>query len=98
MTLLDLVKIYRAAFWGVKRAEDDGDSAGIRAVVTALRDEFGRIMEPSDDWNRMGIVDVFNEILASDGVKSGTHGSPELDEDARKSISAAIHAAAGGKR
>ena len=41
----------------------------MKAVVEALRDEFGRIMIPSDDWNRMGIVDVFNEILASDGVK-----------------------------
>jgi hypothetical protein len=37
--------------------------AGLVAVVKALRDEFGRIMEPSDDWNRMGVVDVFNEIL-----------------------------------
>jgi hypothetical protein len=44
--------------------------AGIRAVVEALRDEFGRIMHPSDDWNRMGVVDVFNEILASDGVEA----------------------------
>jgi hypothetical protein len=40
--------------------------AGLVAVVKALRDEFGRIMDPGDDWNRMGVVDVFNEILGSD--------------------------------
>ena len=43
--------------------------AQARAVVRALRDEFGRIMEPSDDWNRMGVVDVFNEILGDAGEK-----------------------------
>ena len=39
MRLDDLVKVYRDAFWGVKRADDDGDRAGIREVVEALRDE-----------------------------------------------------------
>ena len=36
MTLDDLVKVYRDAFWGVKRADDDGDRAGIRAVLLWL--------------------------------------------------------------
>jgi hypothetical protein len=56
--------------------------AGIRAVVEALRDEL------SGNWidcSHCGNNDrLFREILASDGVEAGTHGSPELDEDARK--------------
>lgn len=53
----------------------DAHRAGIRAVVEALRDAcYG--CEHHLLWD---------EILASDGVdKAGTHGSPELDEDARK--------------
>lgn len=38
--------------------------AGIRAVIAALRDEFGRIMYPGDDWNRQGILEQFDQILA----------------------------------
>ena len=68
MTLYDLVKIYRAAFLGVKRAEDDGDSAGIRAVVEALRGQMGFWWTGCDCCDRNS--DVLDEILASDGVEA----------------------------
>ncbi len=94
MTVEELIGVYieasNAVVWeaekrGLCPMTLDMQRAGVTAIVRALRDEFGRIMEPSDDWNRMGVVDVFNDILLGDaGEKVGTHGSPELDEDARK--------------
>ena len=41
----------------------DMQRAGIAAVVRAVRDEFGRIMYPGDDWNRQGILEQFEVIL-----------------------------------
>lgn len=64
--------------------KEETDDAGVRAVVTALRDEMCGAQ--SDDERSPITLDTeqlwqeFQEILASDG----THGSPELDEDARK--------------
>ena len=51
-----------------------GKRAGIIAIVRALRDE----MASGTAWHAL------NEILGDAGEKVGTHGSPELDEDARK--------------
>ncbi|MFO0450260.1 MAG: hypothetical protein ACK52I_16630 [Pseudomonadota bacterium] len=80
MTLDDLLDAFkrtveRQPFSG--KLGYDARLAGIRAVVEALRDEMRQECYSSE-------VDYFlKEILASDGVE-GTHGSPELDEDARK--------------
>ena len=58
---------YNRGFWSVP--ETDGlqaqQNAGIAAVIRALRDEFGRIMYPGDDWNRQGILEQFDQILAT---------------------------------
>ena len=57
--------------WGrceaVCPACDENARAGIAAVVRALRDEFGRIMYPGDDWNRQGILEQFDQILGAAG-------------------------------
>lgn len=76
MTLNDLVELYRENSWHPNIHIHPDEKAGIRAVVEALRDEM-RAHENIDTY-------VLDEILASDGVEAGTHGSPELDEDARK--------------
>ena len=77
MTLEDIEGIFnKAAFDGECQFGGLDHRAGIRAVVEALRDVLAK------RWTTEG-YEVMNEILASDGVK-GTHGSPELDEDARK--------------
>lgn len=69
MTLEDIEGIFnKAAFDGERQFGGLDHRAGIRAVVEALRDE---LLPPKQK--------------ASDRVdKAGTHGSPELDEDARK--------------
>jgi len=53
--------------------------AGLKAVVEALRDD-ATSRANTMMWDGRDFEDFFDEILASDG----THGSPELDEDARK--------------
>lgn len=50
MTLDDLVKVYRDAFWGVKRADDDGDRAGIRAVLLWLAENVTEEMVDAADY------------------------------------------------
>lgn len=59
---------------------DDVERAGVTAIVRALRDEFSRIMDPGDDWNRMGVVDVFNDILLGDAGEKVAGGSTREDE------------------
>jgi len=83
MTLDDLYGEYSLAFNNALKfvfvdqaAEDRAHRAGIRAVVAALRDE---VCDPNGATQFR-----INCILASDGEEAGTHGSPELDEDARK--------------
>lgn len=84
MTLEDLLAQFKAGFRErlhapLPRPEgDEAIRAGIRAVVEALRDELTSVSRLRD------VQRVFEEILASEGVEAGTHGSPELDEDARK--------------
>jgi hypothetical protein len=89
MTFDELMKVYDKAASNVAFLQYEGPDhrAGIRAVVEALRDEWFPQSEPprtitvEERW----FLNRLNEILASDGVdKAGTHGSPELDEDARK--------------
>ena len=88
MTLDDLLKVFEQGFQAKLQSEDYPREAfagpalkraGIRAVVEALRDE-------ADEYHTArAVVEMLSEILGSDdGVKVGTHGSPELDEDARK--------------
>ena len=74
MTIDELLKIFEQACveWGGGDANYSDHSArwfGVRAVANAILREHHEMMA--------------KEILASDDVK-GTHGSPELDEDARK--------------
>ncbi len=83
MTLDDLMKVYSDGFSDCLVGTEDGlqsRRAGIRAVVEALRDEMTRLRY---SLGSLAAFDTLDEILASDGEK-GTHGSPELDEDARK--------------
>lgn len=68
MTIDDLMKAFDLAHKAHSRR------AGIEAVVRALRDE----MASGTAWH------AINEILGDAGEKVGTHGSPELDEDAFK--------------
>ncbi len=79
MQFADLMKLFREGQnEGRKRGyvtQGACDAEGIRRVVEALRDEI--VYAPAF------AEDILDKILASDGVK-GTHGSPELDEDARK--------------
>jgi hypothetical protein len=81
MRLDDLVKVYEVAHYGAANGPQDKANmrAGIRAVVEALRDELRREWF-LDDSGLESVERWMNEILASDG----THGSPELDADARK--------------
>jgi hypothetical protein len=63
------------------------DADGIRAVVRALRDEIAsKTLTYALDGNE--VEDLFNEILGDEPgpekAAGSTHGSPELDEDARK--------------
>jgi len=51
----------------------------MRVVVRALRDETRHMT-----LNRDSLEELFTQILGDAGEKVGTHGSPELDEDARK--------------
>ena len=67
MTLDDLCRIYVSAYDAeLERTEDLGDleRAGIRAVVTALRDEIYASSHMDSDYF---VSDWMNEILASDG-------------------------------
>jgi len=75
MTLDDLARVYLDAYRDA--VPDCATTAGIRAVVEALRDEMYQIFR----LDAIKADKFWNEILTSDG---GTHGSPELDEDARK--------------
>jgi hypothetical protein len=87
MTLDELNTLFDAACNAQQRANSEDVSlwscrhAGLKVVVEALRDE---IVEDGNCLYCVGTTKMYNEILASGGVKSGTHGSPELDEDARK--------------
>lgn len=54
-------------------------SAGIAAVVRAVRDEFGRIMYPGDDWNRQGILEQFDQILG-DAEAGKVAGGPTRED------------------
>ena len=80
MTVEDLMMIYDAAIGGARRMGQQ-HRVGVTAIVRALRDELNRV-----DWDlHESAIEVLDEILGSDaGEKVGTHGSPELDEDARK--------------
>lgn len=80
MTFEELMGVAHAAVRKAGRSTEFSDRVMVRAVVTALRDELSKC-----DWDEgENMIDALNEILASDGVEAGTHGSPELDEDARK--------------
>jgi len=84
VTVDDLVKVYCDAFYAQRdKAPEKGiteaDRAGVTAIVRALRDETRHMT-----LNRDGLEELFTQILGDAGEKVGTHGSPELDEDARK--------------
>ena len=82
MTLDDLVKVYNEAFWhGVKRPQDTADHAGIRAVVTAIREAI-QLRPGGCEQCRHNLI-VLHEILASDGVEAAG-GSTR--EDGRVSV------------
>jgi len=75
MTLEELEMIYHKAASSVSFLQYEGPNyrAGIRAVVEALRDELlppKRKVSASSTIVRAIILQKFNEILASDGVKS----------------------------
>ena len=67
MTLNELSTLFDAACSAQQRANSEDVTlwscrgAGLKAVVEALRDEF---------WMQYGLRAGFDEILASDGVKS----------------------------
>lgn len=86
MTVDDLAKVFRAGLFDYLGQNPDatvteGDRAGIAAVVRAVRDE---IVEDGNCKYCVATTAMYNEILGDAGEKVGTHGSPELDEDARK--------------
>lgn len=90
-TIDELEKIYDDAYskaydtlaYDVNEEDEQAKRAGIAAVVRALRDEFTKLgtLEFQDGW---AVLKKFNKILGDAGERVGTHGSPELDEDARK--------------
>lgn len=57
----------------------DMQRAGIAAVVRAVRDEFGRIMYPGDDWNRQGILEQF-EVILGDAGNEKVAGGPTRED------------------
>ena len=73
-TVDDLVRVFEIAHYGAANGPADKTRlrAGIAAVVRALRDEFGRIMYPGDDWNRQGILEQFDQILGAAGDEVAT--------------------------
>lgn len=107
-TVEDLVKIGRAArtayimqHQGVAGTLPDAERAATVAIVRALRDEFGRLIDPTDEWNREGILWLFNEIiLGSDaGEKVAVAGQSSVTEpdhivDANKMVPATAPAPA----
>ena len=70
----------------------EAERAGIAAVVRALRDEFGRIMYPGDDWNRQGILEQFEEILGAAGDEAA--GGPTREDGQASQGAASTPAAA----
>ena len=94
MTLDDLLKVFEQGFQAKLQSEDYPreafatptlNRAGIRAVVEALRDELFPDLYIAPQWEVGDAMAVLDKILGSDvGVKVDTHGSPELNEDARK--------------
>jgi hypothetical protein len=72
MTFPELMKIFREARNEANKAgviyEGAMDAAGIRAVVEALRGQMGFWWTGCDCCDRNS--DVFDEILASDGVEA----------------------------
>jgi hypothetical protein len=67
MTLDDLVKLFKAAKVATRpyvNGEHNGDRAGIRAVVTALRDEIFDA-RGNASYGSLAIFDLFNEILGA---------------------------------
>lgn len=93
MTIDDLVTIFETTKGtGPEWVSGDDAVAAVRnlrrdkiaAVVRALRDEMTKLgaLEFQDSW---AVLRKFGEILNDAGdEKVGTHGSPELDDDARK--------------
>jgi hypothetical protein len=73
MTLNELNALFDAACNAQQRANSEDVSlwscrgAGLKAVVEALRDE---IVEDGNCLYCVGTTKMYNEILASDGVKS----------------------------
>jgi len=75
MTLDELAKTFRAGLFGhlgenPYATVGEGDMAGVKAVVMALRDE--ALPDPyiAPRWEVGDVISVFDKILASDGVKS----------------------------
>jgi hypothetical protein len=70
MTLEDIEGVFnKAAFGGECQFGGLDHRAGIRAVVQALRDD-ATSRANTNMWDGRDFEDFFDEILASDGVKS----------------------------
>ena len=86
MTLDDLVKIFDKAEaeieWVLK--EGDGQRAGIRAVVEALRDDAWSRADTMMLWDGQGIKKFFHDILGSDAGEAAG-GPTRKDERALQS-------------
>ncbi len=69
MTIDDLEKTYwnaAHAYWFAHQDEESANNmsrAGIRAVITALRNEIAFVRYPGDEWNRHRLVATLNRIL-----------------------------------
>ena len=92
MTLDELMKVYSDGFSNCLIGTEDGFQsrlAGIRAVVTALRDE---VVRKIDAHKRSGILatetaidatrDVFNEILANNGMDKAAGKDTAVEPEA----------------
>jgi hypothetical protein len=94
MNIQELMLIFDAAYCANLDDPDTrmaSDTAGVRAVVLALRDELVATFrqEVTDDVFSETLlnacaVGMLDDILGDVLEKAATHSSPELDEDARK--------------
>ena len=77
MTLEDLLRTFQSARGRGNATREQSDLKGIRAVVTALRDE---ICAGYAENSARDLANQFNEILASDGDGKAAGGSTRKTE------------------
>ena len=70
MTFEELMGVAHSAVRRAGRSTEFADRVMIRAVVEALREEILPNLDTSHDVDAESVWTKFNEILASDGVKS----------------------------